>query len=933
MSVISGVTKALGTGGLAGGLVAVGAAAIAATATTVKMAADYQQSMNKVQALTGATKDQMAQYDQSLKALAIDTGVAPKQLTEGLYNVISAGYSGKTAMKVLELATKDAKIGMTDATTTTNALTVALAAFNVPAKDFDAVNGQMLRTVTAGKMTMSDYASAISKTSSVAVQYKDSMSDMNAVLATLTASGIKNANVAGTDYNNLLKVLNGNTQSVITKSVALNPAFDGNAFAAMSVADKVDYLNKMITSHGHNISEVIGKQQNAAAGYTMLSTHMDMYRKNLKTLSDQQANAKATQDAWAITQQGFNQQLSRLGAVAQVAGINIGSTLLPILTRALGFITDTIVPGLQKFGGILWNMIKPAVDSVGKALGQINWQGIAKQVGQIAMNVTPAGNAFQSLSAHAKDLGKWFTSSVLPAIRGAEPGFKNLGSALLGLLPLIQNTASVMRGVFKQAFDAFLPVFERIIPMIIQFSGVLANGLGNAIRFLTPYVMQAVRAVGQFAGEVATRVAPIIQNWLTNLQKSIQFFQSVWNVIWPGISNVLQGVWQEIVGVVKIAWSIVSGLIKVGLDLMSGNWKQAWTDVQDMFKGIWDGIVTYFKGAWQIIQGTVQTMVDGIKGLFTHLWDALVGHSIVPDMINGIVGWFGQLPSRVGQALNTLVAAAGAIFSNLAGMAVSWGANIIQGVVNGITSMIGSVTGAISNIAGIIADHLPHSPAKRGPLTQLNVFGKHLVETFAKDISSNSPKARAAAEAMASSVVKALSANKLQLAAADLAGDRNKVKTLEAQRRQYELILKDYKDLVTLHHDTWNAKNLSDPIVFASVAAKAKLTKSSTLTSFEKTVTSDLAQIISLLGGTATNTVNTGSIASGGGHVALPGNSSALHWIPEQRPIVITHHHTYQIHTMARNPAEVRTLVDMIEHEQSRRFRTQTSGYSAGGVF
>jgi phage-related protein len=47
----------------------------------------------------------------------------------------------------------------------------------------------------------------------------------------------------------------------------------------------------------------------------------------------------------------------------------------------------------------------------------------------------------------------------------------------------------------------------------------------------------------------------------------------------------------------------VSGIIKIGLDILSGNWKQAWEDFKTMLSGIWDGIKTYLQGVLQIIEG------------------------------------------------------------------------------------------------------------------------------------------------------------------------------------------------------------------------------------------------------------------------------------------------------------------------------------------
>lgn len=788
-----------GVAGIAGAAIeGIGAIAIGVGVASVKMAADYQQSMNKVQALTGASAQQMSQYDSAIKSLAVDAGVAPKDLTDGLYNVISAGYSGKQAMDVLTLATKDAKIGMTDAAVTSNALTIALAAFKIPAKDFDAVNGEMLRTVTAGKMSMQDYASAISKTSSVAVQYKDSMSDMNAVLATLTSSGIKNANVAGTDYNNLLKVLNGSTDSVIKKSEALNPAFDGNAFKTMSLADKVDYLNKMITSQGHNITDVIGRQQNAAAAYTMLSTHMDMYRNNLKNLSNQEANAKATQDAWAVTQSGFNQQMSRAGAAVQVLMINIGNMLLPVLTRLVSSVTPIItaftnwvtsghavsdvlgwmhdhlaivIPIVSIFAGVLLATLVPAILSLAAGVIAATWPFVL-----IGAAIAGAVLIFQHFYATSKPFKAFIDNLVA--------GFKQLWTTITtNFMPAMQQVGDVIRTrvwpILQQVgsfiTSSFKPVWDQLVS---TFNGQVRPAFASIISSLQP-LLPVLEFLGKVIGGIVggaiilviSLIGGFIRGFTQALQGVIQFF--------GGLITFFSGVAQVIGGVVQTITDLVHGRFdKLGADL----------------HGIMDGIGTMFRGAWGMIQGIWNTATgwitgliggfkDTIVGIFNNLSNILVGHSIIPDMVNAIVQFFTDLPGRAGSALSSILGTIGGIFSNLASQALTQASNLVSGVVNwlsqlpgragsAISGIIGTITGvlgqaagaalnaganivnsiadgirgaigavgdAIGAVAGFISSHLPHSPAKIGPLRDLVLQGSLIARQISDGLMQGAP--------------------------------------------------------------------------------------------------------------------------------------------------------------------------------------------------
>src|SRR3546814_7791630 len=77
--------------------------------------------------------------------------------------------------------------------------------------------------------------------------------------------------------------------------------------------------------------------------------------------------------------------------------------------------------------------------------------------------------------------------------------------------------------------------------------------------------------------------------------------------------------------------------------ILTLDWTTTWTGIKNIFGGIWKAIVSILKGAWQIISGVFTNMWNFIKGIFTKIWDWLVGHSLIPDLVNAIVGWFRKL--------------------------------------------------------------------------------------------------------------------------------------------------------------------------------------------------------------------------------------------------------------------------------------------------
>ncbi len=716
------------TSGMMKGLL-VGAAVAGATALvglgvkSLLMAADYEQGMNKVKALTGASDAAMKQYDAGLKQLASDAGVAPKKLTDGLYNVLSASFKGADAMKVLTLATEDAKIGMTSATVSTDGLTNILRAFSVQGKDFTRVNGEMLQTVTLGKATFEQYATAIVKPADAAVQFKVSMETMNAAWATMTSSGIHAAQ-ASTDFTQSLKVMYSNIGTV-TKSLEKNGiAFNEAKFNTLSYGDKVQMLSKALEEANAKHVKITGVTLQAAQAISVISNHIKDYNSNLATLSDKQAMAQKTAQAWAITQQGFNQTLDRVKASFSVFMVDIGQVFLPIVTKAINGLLDlgqkirpifgqigaafqqvfgplnnasqSLMP-LGKALGSITPIIKPVSDAFGQAADAIRktkeavnplfasfnqatgvfnktkeavnpFVGIFKQIAAVLLEIPKVYPGIQKVAdifkgefstdiqfalKWAKQISQWFQAEMLPAIKQAMPGFIALSKALINdLAPALAKAWAKGQQIYRLIASDVIPVFEKVAPIVVKLAGFLADKLGKAIVFLSPYISQAADAIGKFAKEISDRVMPIINNFFDALNKNMPTIKAIWNATWPVMASVLKGVWDMIAGVVKVAWAIVSGLIKIGLDILSGNWKQAWNDLLTMLGGIWDGIKTFLSGALrviiQVILGKGQDVQDAVIKPFQQAYDFVTG------LFGKLGGIINDTLSNIGKRINDL---------------------------------------------------------------------------------------------------------------------------------------------------------------------------------------------------------------------------------------------------------------------------------------
>jgi len=82
--------------------------------------------------------------------------------------------------------------------------------------------------------------------------------------------------------------------------------------------------------------------------------------------------------------------------------------------------------------------------------------------------------------------------------------------------------------------------------------------------------------------------------------------------------------------------------------------------------------------------------------------------------------------------------------------AYQWGKDLINELVDGIKAQTEKVGDAMEGIAQTARDKMPGSPAKEGPLSDIDKSGPGLVNEFASGISANVSQVEQAASDMAS---------------------------------------------------------------------------------------------------------------------------------------------------------------------------------------
>ncbi|MDY0087585.1 MAG: hypothetical protein RBS78_03410, partial [Coriobacteriia bacterium] len=105
--------------------------------------------------------------------------------------------------------------------------------------------------------------------------------------------------------------------------------------------------------------------------------------------------------------------------------------------------------------------------------------------------------------------------------------------------------------------------------------------------------------------------------------------------------------------------AFIGGTAEIIMAIFTGRWQDAW----DAAEAAGQGVVDFIIGAVRLILEPIERIVEGAVESFEWLYDKLVGHSIVPDIVNGIVRWFTGLPGKIAGSLSRFVSDVSAKFT------------------------------------------------------------------------------------------------------------------------------------------------------------------------------------------------------------------------------------------------------------------------------
>jgi TP901 family phage tail tape measure protein len=277
-----------------------------------------------------------------------------------------------------------------------------------------------------------------------------------------------------------------------------------------------------------------------------------------------------------------------------------------------------------------------------------DWNDQSALIDQLTKDLqTKAANAFKGIDMFGpikqkwNEFKGWWTANISPI-------FATIGDFLShifdnvdwgGIFEPFQKAAGFIAKVGKALWALFSPAFKEIVDGVKKGIKQFWEEVGPALSGLKDIVEPTRKAWATLWPALKGLFGLIIGAVLLVLT-------TVFNILGNIIGPVLQTIGAVLNGIIDI----IKGVIMVVAGIISGDWKTVLDGLWQILKGVVQIIWGILKGAAKVIWGIVKGIVEGIVDFFTWLWDVLVGHSIIPDMVNAIIAvfkWLNSIPKWI----------------------------------------------------------------------------------------------------------------------------------------------------------------------------------------------------------------------------------------------------------------------------------------------
>ncbi|MCE5153262.1 phage tail tape measure protein [Staphylococcus hyicus] len=624
----------------------VSAPIVAGFGAAVKKSIDFDDSMRKVKATSGATGNEFQQLRDKALEMGAKTKFSASESADALNYMALAGWDTKDMLGGIDGVMQLAAASGEDLGQVSDIVTDSLTAFGMKAKDSGHFADVLAQTSSKANTDVRGLGEAFKYAAPVAGALGYTVEDTSIAIGLMSNAGIKGEK-AGTALRTMFTNLSKPTGDMKKKMDELGISItdsNGNMLPMRDVMDQLrgKFKNLSKEQQANAASTIFGKEAMSGA-LAIINASDEDYQKLTKSIDGSKGAANRMSKEM---EGGIGGSLRQMKSAIESLAISIGDVMAPYIKKLAEWVshaasklnempkgTQKIVVGL----GLVAAAIGPLLVTLGVMVSTI---GSAMTV------IGPLMTSIKTLSFITK--GWALATGFLNTILGVAKGQIALQTVLTGKYSLVTKTAALV----TRGLGLAIRFMTGPVGLVITAVGLLVTAIvhlwrnnetfrNNVIKIWNTIkdglltIWNGIKTFGIAVWNgLKNGVMFIVQNWWTLLKSYFNIWKAVITTIFNTIKNVIVGVWNTIKSVTMFiinAWksgitAIFNGLliiIKGILNLYKNAFINTWNLIKFAVISVARAIASMVINSWNNIKNATIFIFNLVKGIVTTIWNSI----------------------------------------------------------------------------------------------------------------------------------------------------------------------------------------------------------------------------------------------------------------------------------------------------------------------
>jgi TP901 family phage tail tape measure protein len=513
----------------------------------VKAGADFEAAMSEVQAISGASGDELTALKEKAKDMGAATRFSASESAEALKYMAMAGWDTQQMLDGLEGVMNLAAASGEDLATVSDIVTDAMTAFGMKASESSKFADLLAKTSSSANTNVSMLGESFKYVAPIFGSLGYSAEDAALALGLMANAGIKSSQ-AGTTLRSAITRLAQPTDDAAMLLEQLNIQVTdakGNMLPFSNVMDQLrNSFSKLTTEQQAQYAATIFGQEAMSGMLAIINASESDYQKLAQAVNSYDGVAKKMADTMQNNLQG---QLTILKSQLEGVAIQISEILIPVISKIVNKISEWV----DWFASLDENTQKTILTVAGlvAAIGPL-----LIVIGKISLGISSIITLFGGFTAAS--------GAAAAAAGGATAATGGLGAALAALTSPVGIAIAAIAGI-----AAIAVLVIKNWDKVKEFFTTLLSAIKS--KFET-----TVNAIGSFlSNSWETIKNTVLDKWNSIKNFVLDTVDAIKNSVpaaFESMKNKIANVWEKVKGVIKTPLNAIISTINSFIEKLNG---------------------------------------------------------------------------------------------------------------------------------------------------------------------------------------------------------------------------------------------------------------------------------------------------------------------------------------------------------------------------